>query len=775
VVGSALLIVVVGAGLFIAGYLLVHIPGRAAVGATAQSNVYLYADGSPLARDGAVNREIVRLDQVGNATRHAVLAAEDRKFYTESAVSPTAMVRAAWNTATGQGRQSGSTITQQYVKNYYLDQEQTAVRKIKEFFIAIKLDRSLTKDEILEGYLNTSYFGRNAYGIQAAAQSYFGVYADRLSVAQSAYLATLLNAPSEYDVVAHPENRARALARWNYVLDGMVEEHWLPESERADTTFPDVSPIKGATGLSGQRGYLVEAVRRYLYDNHVVDEDALRAGGYRITTTIQKPKETAFVSAANQRLLDRLRPGSRTADKYVRAGGASIDPRTGQVVAMYGGLDYVRQFMNNATRRDYQVGSVFKPFILTSAVQHGSTTQGGSKITPYTYYDGTDKRTVMGRYGSTGYAPANEDHVSYGRITVARAMDKSVNSVFAQMAQDVGPAEVKNTAVSLGVPSDAPSLTTSPSMALGTAGVSPLDMAEAYATLANHGRHIAYSLVLKITRNGNRLALPERKSQQVVARGAADTTSSVLRSVVDGGTATAAQESGRPSAGKTGTAEEDRAAWFAGFTPNLATVVAVMGQDSTSGDQKSLYGALGLERVNGGGPPTEIWAAYTRAALKGTAGRKFDLRPAKGAPAAPPPPAPVLPQPPAPPTSQSPPPDPPTDPPPDPAPDVGGMTDGGTDSGSTTGSTAAGSTTGSTTDEGTTSADAGSGGGTTDGDTVGGTSDGGGTSGTGTSGTGTSGTGTSGTGTGGTGPGSAGESTAWGTGMPPQGSGPRSP
>jgi membrane peptidoglycan carboxypeptidase len=634
VVGSFLLLVLLLAGAFIAGYLLVDIP-KANAGAVAQSNVYLYADGSQLARDGAVNRESVSLGQIAKTAQYATLAAEDRRFYHESAVSPKAMVRAAWNSATGKGKQSGSTITQQYVKNYYLTQQQTAVRKVKEFFIAIKLDREKTKDEILEGYLNTSYYGRNAFGIQAASQAYFGKDAGALNVAESAYLATLLNAPSEYDVVAHPENRANAVARWNYVLDGMVKEGWLSESDRRATKFPTPGKVKAPTGMSGQRGYLVEAVKDYLSDNGIIDEETLRTGGYRITTTIQRPKETAFVSAAEQQLIGKLNSKAHKADKYVRAGGASIDPKTGNVVAMYGGVDYTKQYVNNATRRDYQVGSTFKPFVFASAVQNGSRTQDGRLITPYTIYNGTNKREVIGPDGPTGYSPANEDDVSYGPITATRAMDKSVNAVYAQMAQDVGPAKVKATAVALGLPANTPSLTTNPSMALGTATASPLDMASAYATLANHGKYIPYTLVVKVTKDGTDIRLPARTAKQVVTREAADTTTSILRSVVNGGTATAAQAAGRPAAGKTGTMEEDKAAWFAGYTPNLATVVAVMGQDSETGKQEPLYGATGLARVNGGGYPTQIWAAYTSAALKGTSTQSFDLVLEKGATAPP--------------------------------------------------------------------------------------------------------------------------------------------
>ncbi|WP_432133243.1 MULTISPECIES: transglycosylase domain-containing protein [unclassified Streptomyces] len=624
VVGVALL-----AGLFFLGYSMVKIPPANAL-ATKQSNLYLYADGTEIARDGQVNRENVGLAQVSKAARYAVLAAEDRDFYTESAVDLKAMLRAGWNTATGKGKQSGSTITQQYVKNYYLAQEQTVTRKVKEFFISIKLDREQSKDKILEGYLNTSYFGRNAYGIQAAAQAYYGVDAAELTAAQGAYLAALLNAPSEYDVVANPENRKAAEARWNYVLDGMVKENWLSPAERDAAKFPTPREESAAdTGMSGQRGYIVRAIRDYLIKHDIVDEESLAAGGYRITTTLQKNKQDAFVDAVNDQLMSKLDKKNRKVDTYVRAGGAAVDPKTGHVVAMYGGIDYLKQYTNNATRRDFQVGSTFKPFVFTSAVQNGSETQDGRPITPNTVYDGTNKRPVQGWSG--GYDPANEDDRSYGDITVRTATDKSVNSVYAQMAVDVGPAKVKQTAIGLGLPADTPELHPYPSIALGVANASVLDMAEAYATLANHGKHGTYTLVDKVTKDGVSVPLPERKTTQAVSREAADTTTAVLQSVVEKGTATAAQEAGRPAAGKTGTAEEDKAAWFAGYTPELATVVSVMGQDPVTAEHKKLYGALGLPRMNGGGAPTDIWAQFTREALKNTPVSDFDLELQEGA------------------------------------------------------------------------------------------------------------------------------------------------
>ncbi|MES5823562.1 transglycosylase domain-containing protein [Streptomyces sp. RG80] len=741
VLGTFVLGILLLIGLFFLGYSLVKIPPANAL-ATKQSNVYLYADGSQLARDGEVNRENVSLSQVSVAAQRAVLAAEDRDFYSESAIDPKAMLRAGWNTATGKGTQSGSTITQQYVKNYYLAQEQTVTRKVKEFFISIKLDREKSKAEILEGYLNTSYFGRNSYGIQAAAQAYYGKDATSLSAAQGAYLAALLNAPSEYDVVAHPQNKPAAVARWNYVLDGMVKEGWLKQSERAGLKFPMPKEATVSTGMSGQRGYLVNAVNDYLAENKILTADELDAGGYRITTTIQKSKQDAFVDAVNDKLMDKLDKKDRKVDSYVRAGGASVDPKTGQVVAMYGGIDYVKQYTNNATRRDFQVGSTFKPFVFTSAVENASTTQDGRTITPNTIYDGTNKRPVEGWTGGS-YDPANEDDVSYGDITVRTATDKSVNSVYAQMAVDVGSDKVEQTAIDLGIPSDTPDLNASPSIALGVNTASVLDMAEAYATLANHGKHGTYTMIKSITKDGKDVVeLPKRKSSQVVSREAADTTTSILQSVVDNGTATAAQAAGRPAAGKTGTAEEDQAAWFAGYTPDLATVVAVMGQDPVTAKHKSLYGVMGLPRINGGGAPTEIWSQFTKTALKGKSATEFDLQLQEGADVVETP-------------SQEPSFEPPED---TEGQDNGGTTDGGQDTGGQTD----GGTTGDTTTTGGTTGDTTTGGTTGDTTTTGGTTGDTTTTGGGTTGDTTTGGTTGDTSTGGTTTGTTGGTTAGG-------------
>lgn len=414
----------------------------------------------------------------------------------------------------------------------------------------------------------------------------------------------------------------------------MVKKQWLTPAERATTQFPEPGKVRAAAGLSGQRGYLVEAIKDYIVDNKILDDKTLAEGGYRITTTIDKRRQTALVDAVNSQMVGKLEPETRKADRLVRAGGVSIDPATGKVLAMYGGIDYTKQYVNNATRHDYQVASTFKPFVFAAAVENDSRTQDGRRITPNTIYNGDNKRPVVG--GRIRFAPENEGQISYGNITVNTATDLSVNAVYAQMAVDVGTGKVKKTAIDLGIPENTPNFVPGPAMALGTLQASVLDMTQAYATLADHGRRTPYTFVEKITKGGDTIGLPERTPTQAISREAADTTTSMLVSVVDNGTGTAALAAGHPAAGKTGTGELDRSAWFAAYTPDLVTVISMMGQDPDTGTLESLYGALGEARIGGGGYPARIWAAYTKTALEGTDPVDFDLELQPGA--APPPP-----------------------------------------------------------------------------------------------------------------------------------------
>ncbi|MEU9389372.1 transglycosylase domain-containing protein [Streptomyces sp. NPDC048324] len=641
IVGGFLGVCLLGMGAFIVLYMMIGIPEGNA-DATLQSNVYKYSDGSLLTRDGKRNREIVPLSKVPKGVQKTFVAAENKTFYKDNGVDLKGTARGLLNTLSGKGAQGGSTITQQYVKNYYLTQNQTVTRKLKELVISLKLDREKSKDYILAGYINTSYYGRGAYGIQAAAQAYYRVDAEKLSVSQGAYLAALLQAPNQYDwAIASDTGRRLVKARWNYVLDNMVGQGWLDKAERDKMTFPTPKAPKAAPGMDGQTGYLVNAANNQLAKQLVAQgsadnvNDALNlvdAGGWTITLNIDKKKQVALEKAAKSQLTSKLDPKKRSVDADVQAGAVSVNPKTGAVVAMYGGKSYYQHYRNNATRVDYQPASTFKPVILAAAFDEAAQTQTGKPITANTMYDGTSKRPVVDKGVKVGFAPQNEDDQDYGPITVQTAMNYSVNSVFAQMGVDVGMDKVLKVASQLGM--DTADLKAVPAQTLGTMGASPLQMAGVYATLDNHGKKVTPSIIKSVENSKRTVELPNPIGGQVIDREAADSVTSVLTGVVDDGTAKIsvrdnAQRDGRKVAGKTGTSDENRSAWFTGYTPDLVTSVGLFGESKKNGAQVSMYKAGGYPRVNGGGFPAQIWAAYMFGVSQ--TGLKFDLETQQGA------------------------------------------------------------------------------------------------------------------------------------------------
>ncbi|CAL9570021.1 Penicillin-binding protein 1A [Streptomyces sp. enrichment culture] len=647
IVGTFFGLCLLGMGAFIVLYMMIDIPEGNAE-AELQSNVYKYSDGSIMARDGERNREIVDLAEIPKDVQRTFVAAENKTFYKDSGVDIKGTARGVLNTLTGKGKQGGSTITQQYVKNYYLTQDQTVTRKLKELVISLKLDREKSKDYILAGYINTSFYGRGAYGIQAAAQAYYRVDAEDLTVEQGAYLAALLQAPNQYDwAIASEAGKELVQERWNYVLDNMVEQKWLDRAERQGMEFPVPEEPRPAPGMEGQTGYLVEAANTALKQQLVAQgaaEDMKQAdamldlGGYTVTLNIDKKKQAALEKAVKTQLTDKLDPEEREVDADVQAGAVSVDPKTGAVVAMYGGVDYVKHYTNNATRDDYQPASTFKPVILAAAVEEGAETQDGRPITANTLYDGTSERPVVDDGRKVGFAPENEDDRNYGDITVQTAMNKSVNSVFAQMGVDVGMEKVMETAGRLGM--DAEDLQAVPAQTLGSMGASPLEMAGVYATLDNHGKKTTPTIIESVEHRSRTVTVPDAIGGQVISRETADTVTSVLTGVVDDGTARAAVldnplRDGQQVAGKTGTSDDNLSAWFTGFTPDLVTSVGLFGEDDEPPHkQVEMYGAGGEPRVNGGGFPAQIWAAYTFGVMEETS--EFDLETTQGAAVRPP-------------------------------------------------------------------------------------------------------------------------------------------
>ncbi|MFI6951038.1 transglycosylase domain-containing protein [Streptomyces sp. NPDC050422] len=646
--GAAFTVCLLAMGGFALLYVLVDVPEGNAQ-AKLQSNIYKYSDGTLLARTGEVNREIVDLAQVPKEVQMTFVAAENKSFYDDKGVDFKGTARGLLNTLSGKGKQGGSTITQQYVKNYYLDQDQTVTRKLKELVISLKVDQKRGKSEILAGYINTSYYGRGAYGIQAAAQAYYGKDAKELNVAQGAYLAALLQAPSQYDwAVAGPKGKALVQERWNYVLNNMVEEDWLDAGKRQGLKFPIPQDPKPLNGVAGQKGYIVEAAQNAVLKETGISADQLALGGWTITVNIDKKQQQKLEKSVETKLIDKLDTKKRKLDQDIQAGAVSVDPKSGAVLALYGGRGQNEHWTSNASRADYQPASTFKPVILAAALDQESVTQDNQEITANTRYDGTSKRPVEG--SGVAFAPENEDDQDYGSVTVQTAMNKSINSVFAQMGVDVGMDKVLQTAGKLGM--NVEGVDAVPAQTLGSMGASPMAMAGVYATLDNHGKKVTPQIVKSAVHQGDDpVQMPDAIGDQVISRQAADSVTSVLTGVVDDGTAhdsvrNAEGLADQDIAGKTGTSDDNKSAWFTGYTPDLVTSVGLFGEAAYArtdddgkkvqkGAQVTLKGAGGGGRVNGGSFPAEIWADFTAKAMGEPS--EFDLDTDMGAAVTPPP------------------------------------------------------------------------------------------------------------------------------------------
>lgn len=567
--------------------------------ALAQTTTFYWDDNSSvLGHTGEANRTSVPLDQVPLTVQHAVLSAEDRDFYQHSGFSVTGIARAAWHNVGG-STEGGSTITQQYAKNAFLTQDQTIVRKVKELVLAMKLETTSSKDDILIDYLNTVYYGRGAYGIEAAAKAYFGVSANQLTTEQGAMLAALLQAPNG---LAPEKDPAGLQARWNYVLDGMVEKGWLDASTRSTMSFPVVLPAAEQADNSGPNGYLLQAANEQLAAMGYSPDDVNMAG-LQVKTTFDRQKQDAAVAAVAQ-----YDPGDTVSG--LRIGLAAVKPGTGEVEALYGGKDYQQNQFNNATQARGQGGSTFKPFGLAAGLENG--------ITLDTSYSGASPMTL------DGYTLENYDNESYGRVSMLYSTVHSINTPFVQMNEQIGPDKTQDALVRAGIPATTPGLTGELNNVLGSASPTPVEEATAYATLAAGGKHTDTTMISEIrSASGTVLFQWNPQPKEVFAKKVVDKVTYALRQVVTSGTGTAAQTADRPLAGKTGTSDNYVSAWFSGYTPQLATSVMVVRQDA-SGHEISLTGDGGLTTGTGGALPAQIAGAFFNGALAGENVLNFD-------------------------------------------------------------------------------------------------------------------------------------------------------
>ena len=586
---------IAAATLFAFAYFTVSIPDPNAY-VNSQSTVIQYSNGEEIGRVGSENRQIVPLVKIPLNVRHAVLAAEDRNFYSNRAFSVTGIGRAIFNNLRGGALQGGSTITQQYAKTAFLSPSRTVQRKIKELVIAIKLENSLSKDKILENYLNTIYFGRGSYGVMTASQQYFNRNVDQLSVSQAAVIASILRSPGLYDPSYSKANEARLRGRFQYVINGMVQAKWLTKEQAAKTKFPTIIPRATSGSLSGPKGHVIEAVQKELAKLGF-NQDQLLVGGLVIRTTIDQQAQQSAVDAIN-----KLTPKGAPANLHI--GLVAIRPGTGEVIALYGGPDYLKRQLSDATQSIALAGSTFKPFALIAGLEAGiPLTSMWNGDTPQVF-DDAGKPYPESNYGDEGW----------GQMSLFDATKHSVNTIYVPLGIKVGPDKVVDVARRAGIP-DTVAMMPTPSVVLGVASPHVLDVANAYATFASQGIYSKPYLVSQVL-GSNKGVLYEAKqsSQEVFTKVVIADLTYALKGVVNGGTGSAALALGRPSAGKTGTSEQNASAWFSGYVPQLAASVALF-RDSAS---ESLNGIGGLNSVTGGTFPARIWTAFMKGALKGT-------------------------------------------------------------------------------------------------------------------------------------------------------------
>jgi membrane peptidoglycan carboxypeptidase len=576
----------------------------------AQSTFVYYSGGkAKVGRFAEQNRESIPLADIPESMQDAVIAAEDRSFYSNNGIDPKGILRAAFSNAKGNATQGASTITQQYVKILYLSQERTLSRKVKEAFLSLKVQQEKSKQAILEGYLNTIYYGRGAYGVQAASNAYFGKPAKKLTVPESAMLAAVLNSPNYLSPDRGAAGRDALIERYDYVLKGMVSMGNLDATE-ADKYYgklPQLAKVKANSNqYGGQRGFMLTMVKKELLKLGF-DESEIDSGGLRVETTFTRKA----MKAAEDGVLAERPQGL----KKLHVATASVDVKTGALMGFYAGQDYLDSQLNWAVLGGAP-GSAFKPFALAAGIKAGfslkDTFDGNS---PYTLPDGSD---IQNEGSGTG--------TDYGSaISLIKATEDSVNTAYADLTQAIpdGPQKILNTAVDMGIPRNTAGLEPNAGIALGSATISPIIMANAYATIANGGVGHVVFIVKKVTRSSDDKVVyrAPKKTDRVLPDDIDRDVSYALQQVVLNGTGQNARALNRPAAGKTGTATNDNgdvsSSWFVGYTPQVSTAVMYVrgkGNEALNGFLPSYFGA---------NYPTYTWRAVMNAVLEGTESESF--------------------------------------------------------------------------------------------------------------------------------------------------------
>ena len=541
------------------------------------------------------NRMPVKISQVPQNLQDAFVAVEDNRFYDHMGVDPRGIMRAIWSNVRGQTiAEGGSTITQQLAKNAYLTQDRTLKRKVQEVFLALQLERQYTKKEILELYLNQIYFGQGAYGVQAAAKTYFGKNVEDLDLNECAMLAGIPKSPNYYS----PTNNLQAAEeRKAVVLDQMEKYGYINASEASKTKKQELKLVKPAkTTDTNEASYFIDYVTQKLIDKY--GADAVYKEGLKIYTTIDMDMQRAAEAA-----IKLLPTYNKDGNGIEQPQGAlvAIDPHNGHVKAMVGGRG-TDQF-NRATMAERQPGSAFKPFVFAAALEN--------KFTPGTVIN--DSPVKIG-----DWEPQNYDRTFSGKVTLREVATHSLNVPTVKIAQKLGIDKPIYYAQEMGITTfvlEGAQNDRNLATALGglTKGVTPMELTSAYGTFANKGIHVEPVVIVKVLdRNGKVLEQAEGKQRSVISENSAAELTGMLQTVIQKGTGTHANI-GRPAAGKTGTTSDYHDAWFVGYTPDLVAGVWIGNDNNTA-----------LHSMTGGQTPAEIWKAFMSKALATTPSKNFD-------------------------------------------------------------------------------------------------------------------------------------------------------
>ncbi len=588
--GGALLVVGLGVVVGMAMAITKQLPDVSQVYAPPCEATRIYAsNGELIASLYRENRIFVPLSQIPLHLQQAVIAVEDAGFYQHRGISLRGIARAMWrNLLAGELIEGGSTITQQLARTLFLSQERALSRKIAEILLALEIERRLTKEEILERYLNQVYFGQGAYGVEMAARIYFGKSVGQLTLAESAMLAGLIRAPSLYSPY---ENFQLAKRRQIIVLDRMVESGYITPEEAEKAKQEPVRLVERANaGLIGIRApYFVSYILPQLLERY--GEDGVYCGGLQVYTTLDVRMQAVAEKAVRLGIDEAKRANLRITQGALVA----IDPRTGAIRAMIGGYDFRKSQFNRAWQARRQPGSAFKPFIYVTALANG--------IPPTRII--VDEPLSLEIPGvREKWEPQNYDLKFRGPVTLRQAVEQSINIPAIKILSELGPQQVIAYAHRMGIKSPLPPVL---SLALGTAEVTPLEMASAFGVLAANGiRAEPFAIIRVEDRQGRVLEESIPRREVALKREVAYLMTDILKGVIQRGTGRAA-EIGRPAAGKTGTTDDYRNAWFVGYTPQLVASVWVGNDDNTP-----------MRRVVGGTVPARIWAMFMKEALAGT-------------------------------------------------------------------------------------------------------------------------------------------------------------